>query len=306
MYSLSARSLRACALGAAFLGAAACSDKSANARAQADSELARDLALASAQPTQPTAFTDTSVAPTPSPASKATQGPPATQHTHTSRKPKVESPPPRPVRHVAQAPEQSPPTPVQQAPQPAPQAAAAPTPAPAPTPAMIGSGTGFGLTSGTKVCTSNLPGDKLVATVNDAVTGSNGAVIPAGSTVVLEVASVTPGDNGQDAQIAFRVRSIEVNGKDYPADATVTPNAALEKTKVDNPDPNADKKKVIGGAIAGAILGQIIGHDTKGTVIGAAAGAATGAAVAHAGQKYQGCLPAGAPMHLTLNSAITM
>ncbi|HWH49903.1 MAG TPA: YMGG-like glycine zipper-containing protein [Gemmatimonadaceae bacterium] len=304
MYSLSARSLRACALGAAFLGAAACSDKSANARAQADSELARDLALAGAQPTQPTAFTDTSVAPTPSPASKATQGPPATQHTHTSRKPKVETPPPRPVKQVAQAPEQSPPTPVQQAPQPAPAPAAAP--APAPSPAMIGSGTGFGLTSGSKVCTSNLPGDKLIATVNDAVTGSNGAVIPAGSTVVLEVASVTPGENGQDAQIAFRVRSIEVNGKDYRADATVTPSAGLEKTKVDNPDPNADKKKVIGGAIAGAILGQIIGHNTKGTVIGAAAGAATGAAVAHAGQKYQACLPAGAPMHLTLNSAIVM
>lgn len=304
MSSPLARSLRACALGAAFLGAAACSDKSANARAQADSELARDLALASAQPTQPAAFTDTSVAPTPTPASKAKQGPPATERTHTSRKPKVETPPPQPVKRVAQAPEQSPPTPVQQAPQPAPPPAAAP--APAPSPAMIGSGTGFGLTSGSKVCTSNLPGDKLIATVNDAVTGSNGAVIPAGSTVVLEVASVTPGENGQDAQIAFRVRSIEVNGKDYPADATVTPNAALEKTKVENSDPNADKKKVIGGAIAGAILGQIIGHDTKGTIIGAAAGAATGAAVAHAGQKYQGCLPAGAPMHLTLNSAITM
>lgn len=304
MSSRLARSLRACALGAAFLGAAACSDKTANTRAQADSELARDLALANAQPAQPAAFTDTSVAPTPTPASKAKQGPPATERTHTSRKPKVETPPPQPMKRVAQAPEQSPPTPVQQAPQPAPPPAAAP--APVPSPATIGSGTGFGLTSGSKVCTSNLPGDKLIATVNDAVTGSNGAVIPAGSTVVLEVASVTPGGNGQDAQIAFRVRSIVVNGKDYPADATVTPNAALEKTKVENADPNADKKKVIGGAIAGAILGQIIGHDTKGTVIGAAAGAATGAAVAHAGQKYQGCLPAGAPMHLTLNSAITM
>jgi hypothetical protein len=171
---------------------------------------------------------------------------------------------------------------------------------------MIGSGTGVGLTSGTKVCTTNLPGDKLIATVNESVTGSNGAVIPSGSTVVLEVASVTPGDNGDDAQITFRVRSVEVNGKDFPADATVTPTGSLEKSKVENSDPNADKKKVIGGAIAGAILGQIIGHNTKGTVIGAAAGAATGAAVAHASQKYQACLPAGAPMHLTLNSALVM
>ena len=68
----------------------------------------------------------------------------------------------------------------------------------------------------------------------------------------------------------------------------VTPMAALEKTKVADGDPNADKKKVIGGAIAGAILGQIIGHNTKGTVIGAAAGAAAGAAVAKSGEKWEG------------------
>ena len=302
MHTRSARSLRVFSFGAALLAAAACSDRSANVRAQADSELARDLALANSQPTQPAAFTDTSIAPTPAPASTARQGPPATARTHASHKPKVETPP-RQVTHVAQAPDPTPPpAPVQQAAQPTP----TPAPAPAPAPAMIGSGTGVGLTSGAKVCTTNLPGDKLIATVDDAVTGSNGAVIPAGSTVVLEVASVTPGDNADNAQITFRVRSVEVNGKDFPADATVTPTGALEKSKVENSDPNADKKKVIGGAIAGAILGQLIGHNTKGTVIGAAAGAATGAAVAHASQKYQACLPAGAPMHLTLNSALVM
>jgi outer membrane lipoprotein SlyB len=80
----------------------------------------------------------------------------------------------------------------------------------------------------------------------------------------------------------------------------------LERVKVPNPDANADKKKVIGGAIAGAILGQIIGHNTKGTVIGAATGAAAGAVAAKATEKYESCLPAGASLHMTLAQAVVM
>jgi hypothetical protein len=179
--------------------------------------------------------------------------------------------------------------------------------APAAAPSEIGAGVNFGLTSGSKVCSNtNLPGDKLVATLTETVTGSNGAVIPAGSTVVLEVTSVTGGENAESAQVGFRVRSVVVNDKTYHVDATVTPMAPLEKSKVADGDPNADKKKVIGGAIAGAILGQMIGHNTKGTVIGAAAGAAAGAAVAKSGEKWQACLPAGAPLRLTLNAPLVI
>jgi len=97
-----------------------------------------------------------------------------------------------------------------------------------------------------------------------------------------------------------------VNDKTYHVEANVTPMAPFEKTKVADGDPNADKKKVIGGAIAGAILGQMIGHNTKGTVIGAAAGAAAGAAVAKSGEKWQACLPAGAPLKLTLNAPLVI
>ena len=100
--------------------------------------------------------------------------------------------------------------------------------------------------------------------------------------------------------------TIVVGDKTYPVTADVQPEATLVRTKVANPDGNADKKKVIGGAIAGAILGQMIGHNTKGTVIGAAAGTATGAAVAKAGEKYEGCLPAGSQFRLTLSSALVM
>jgi uncharacterized protein YcfJ len=145
-----------------------------------------------------------------------------------------------------------------------------------------------------------------VATVNSAVTGTNGAVIPAGSTVVLEIASVTAGANEESAQITFRVRSVVMNDHTYNVDAQVAPVSGLEKSKVQGQDPNADKKKVIGGAVAGAILGQILGKNTKSTVIGAAAGAAAGAAVAKSGEKWEGCLPEGSPLRVTLNAPIVI
>ncbi len=154
-----------------------------------------------------------------------------------------------------------------------------------------------------------MPGDKLVATTTTAVTGSNGAVIPAGSNVVLEVAAVSPGQDAQSAKLLLRVRSVVVGDKTYTVDGDVTLLAPLDKSKVQTGDPNDGKKKVIGGAIAGAILGQLIGHNTKGTVIGAAAGAATGAAVSKAGssgEQWQACLPQGAPMRLTLNSPLIL
>jgi hypothetical protein len=157
------------------------------------------------------------------------------------------------------------------------------------------------------VCTaSNLPGDKLVATLNTAMTGSNGFELPAGSTVVLEVASVSPGETADGAKITFRVRSIVVNDKTYTVAADVLPAGSLDRTKVAGVDPNADKKKVIGGAIAGAILGQMIGHNTKGTVIGAAAGAAAGAAVAKSGERWEACLPSGAQLTLKLNAPLVL
>ena len=180
-----------------------------------------------------------------------------------------------------------------------------PSPAPASAPTReIGAGTDITMTSGGRVCTeTNRPGDKIVATVDAPISGSNGALIPAGSKVVLEIASVTPGDQ---AQISFRVRALYVNDSSYSIAGTVSPSTPLERVKVQNPDANADKKKVIGGAIAGAILGQMIGHNTKGTVIGAATGAAAGAVAAKATEKYEACLPAGASLHMTLAQAVAM
>jgi hypothetical protein len=285
-------SLRALSIAAALAFAAGCSDRSPKQSA-VDSNLARDLALAGAQPVQPT-FQDTPVAPAPVRASRAPDHNPAPIKSRASNRPIVQTP-----RPVVQTP----------APQPAPMVvaqAAAPVPAPAPAPAQIGAGIGFGVTGGSQICSSALPGEKMAATVNSPITGSNGAVIPAGSAVVLEVASVSGGPNGDTPTINFRVKAVVINDKTYPISADVTPEGTIVKTKIANADPNADKKKVIGGAIAGAILGQIIGHNTKGTVIGAAAGAATGAAVAKSGEKWEGCLPAGSAYRITLTQPIVM
>lgn len=180
------------------------------------------------------------------------------------------------------------------------------TPGPAPSRAPgFASGTSFSAITKAPICTTNLPGDKIVATLDAPVEGQNGASIPAGTTVVLEVASVTPGDNPQSAQISLRVRSIMINDEPVPVDADVTVASALERREVPR-DKNSDRRKVVTGAIAGAVLGQIMGRDTRSTVIGAAAGTAAGAAAAAASRQYDACLPAGGVVRATTTRQITL
>lgn len=179
---------------------------------------------------------------------------------------------------------------------------------PAPAPARergIAAGTSFGLATNSPVCTTNLPGDKLTARLTSTVRGENGAVLPAGTTVVLEVASVTPGDRPEDAQITLRVRSILLNDEPVGVDGDVAVESGLERHQVPG-DKNSDRRKVVGGAIAGAILGQILGKDTRSTVIGAAAGGAAGAVAAAASRKYEACLPAGASVRVTTSRPIAL
>src|SRR5262249_28321736 len=74
-------SFRVAPLAAALAVAAACS-RDADKKAQTDSSLARDLALASAQPAQPT-FQDTAIAPAPVQAGRA-KTPPERVKTHVA------------------------------------------------------------------------------------------------------------------------------------------------------------------------------------------------------------------------------
>lgn len=165
-------------------------------------------------------------------------------------------------------------------------------------------GTSFGLSTRGQVCTNNRPGDKIVATVTEPVVGQDGATIPAGSSVVLEVVSVAPGDTPESADIALRVRSIVLDGVAHPVDAAVAISSELARGPAT--ENNSDKKKVVGGAIAGAVIGQIMGRDTRSTVIGAAAGAAAGTAAAAATRKYHACLPAGSSARVTTTQPIIL
>lgn len=155
------------------------------------------------------------------------------------------------------------------------------------------------MTTNGRVCARNvLVGDKYTATVTSAMVGSNGAIIPSGATVVLEVASVDRADPIENSQIQFRVRSIDVNGSAHEANGDIAALGSLEK--VQTPTGN-DRNKVIGGAVAGAVLGRIFGGSTKATVIGAAAGAAAGTVAARASQATDACLPEGSALRLTLS-----
>ena len=167
--------------------------------------------------------------------------------------------------------------------------------------ASVAAGTNISLTSGARVCTNtHKPGDRFTATVANAVQGSNGAVIPAGATAVVQVTSVERSENVNDpVRMGLVVQSVRFNGKTYPIDASIT-NVATETDREST--RGDDAKKVIGGAIAGAIIGQILGKDTKSTVIGAATGAAAGTAIAMGTGDYAGCIPNGGNITVRLNS----
>jgi hypothetical protein len=169
----------------------------------------------------------------------------------------------------------------------------------------IPAGSTLNLRANSEVCTNTSKvGDKMTATVNETVVGSNGATIPAGATVTLTVTRLKRSENMNDPIVMeFAVNSVEFGGKSYAVEGSVS-SASVDRVR--NQPKSADAKKVIGGAAIGAIAGQVIGKNTKSTVIGAAAGAAAGAGAAAATANYEGCVRAGGAIAVTLNQAITV
>ena len=290
---------------ASLVTVAACNDQGADRRSTADADLARDLALVqSAGSPQPifrdTALTTASVRrdelPTPvAPPLRA--APRQARHRQTALEPRAarpaarrETPPSRPTR-VSQ------PTP------PEPETADGEAERAGESGAgRIGAGAVLMASSNARVCTrTNLPGDRITATVNEPVRGADGAEIPAGAKVVLEVTSIDTVDPPASGQVVFRVTSVAIGDDSYPASGRAIAAGTLEPAQTAR-NASSDRKKVIGGAIAGAVLGQIMGKDTRSTVIGAAAGAAAGTAAARMGDRGEACLPAGAPTRIVLES----
>jgi hypothetical protein len=167
----------------------------------------------------------------------------------------------------------------------------------------IAAGTTLNLASNQQVCTNtHKVGDRFTASLTSPVSGSNGAVIPSGASVSLEVTRAKRSENANDPIVMeFRVISVSYGGRTYPLDASV---ASADVERVRNQPKSKDVQKVVGGAVAGAIVGQILGKNTKSTVIGAAAGGAAGAAAAAATANYEGCVQNGGAIRITLQDAV--
>jgi hypothetical protein len=290
---------------AAVTSAAACGGSEKTEAALQDSALARDLALANQQDSaaQP-ALTDVPAAePAPTTSTPAPAPAPA---------PAPSRPVPRPT---ASRPAPARPAPAPSRPAPAPAAPAPTTTASGNTVSggagagersgvgSIPAGTTLALTSNSRVCTNtNQVGDRFTATVSDAVTGANGARVPAGATATVEITKLDRSENARDRiEMGFRVVSLTFGGRTYAVDAATE---SADVSRVRNQPSSKDRQKVIGGAVIGAIAGQVIGKDTKGTIIGAATGAAAGAATAAATANYEGCLNDGARLAIRLTDGV--
>lgn len=167
----------------------------------------------------------------------------------------------------------------------------------------IASGTSLSLRSNSRVCTNTYTvGQTFTATVANSVEGTNGASIPSGATVTLEVTQLKRSENANDKIIMeFAVRSVSFGGRTYPVTGTVA-DANVERVR--NQPKNKDVQKVATGAAIGAIAGQILGKNTKSTVIGAAAGAAAGAGAAAATANFEGCVPDGGSIAVNLTAPL--
>jgi len=261
-----------CALGA-------CS-KADDSALQQDTALSRDLARAGTDTAVQPELKDVAPAPAPAPKTTTPSRPKSTPAPKTT--PPAATPAPAPVNPPAESKgEVSKPT------------------------GSIAAGTTLALTSTEKVCTNtNKVGDRFSTTVNETVSGSNGASIPAGSRVVIELTNLHRSENANDRIVmGFRVVSITVGDKTYYPEAEVT-TASVDRVRTSTGGDAA--KKVAGGAIAGAIIGQIIGRDRKGTLIGAAAGAAAGGAAAAATADHDGCVNNGAAITVRLTGPLTI
>jgi hypothetical protein len=168
---------------------------------------------------------------------------------------------------------------------------------------VVDAGTSISLASNSKICTNtNAIGDNVTAVTTEAISGTNGASIPAGATVNMTVTNLKRSDNVTEKIVMeFRVVSISWGGKTHPVDASI---ADADVTRIRDQPQSKDIQKVAIGAAAGAIAGKIIGKSTKATVIGAAAGGAAGAATAAGTANYQGCINQGARITVRLDAPL--
>ena len=182
----------------------------------------------------------------------------------------------------------------------------APMPAapPAPVIGTIATGTSFSVRPSAQLCTNTFKaGDRFTTALNETITGSKGATIPAGTPVVLRVVESARSEDSKDnIKLSFDVVSLKLGDESYEVSGSVLQTAPLEKVRAQSTAKQAEK--VGAGAAIGAIAGQILGKNTQGTLIGAAVGAAAGGAVAAGTADYDGCVAMGSSMNVSLTAPL--
>ena len=157
----------------------------------------------------------------------------------------------------------------------------------------------LGRTNGQICARANRPGDRLVITTTTDTFGPDGARLPAGSQIVVEMTAPEAG-----SEFAFRAKSVQVDSALLPIYGTV---------RVDSPTPTGrtveregtTRKSTLGTALKGAILGGLLGG-SKGAIIGAAGAVAVGAVVDRRNSVTERCLPSGVPLSVVLSAPLVL
>ncbi len=152
----------------------------------------------------------------------------------------------------------------------------------------------------------NKAGESVRAIVTSDVTNARDVVvIPAGSSVLLTVAQLDPGNDQirPEGRLALVVDSVTVNGEAHALTAELEPVTHHLQGRGITKD---EAERIGAGTVIGAVAGRVIGKSTKGAVIGGAAGAIAGTAVAVHYAYRDVIVTAGTPIAFTLSKALSI
>ena len=152
----------------------------------------------------------------------------------------------------------------------------------------------------------NKAGETLRATVTSDVKNVHDVVvIPAGSSVVLTIVQLDPGNDQirPEGRLALAVNSVTVNGDVHAVTADLEPVTHHLQGRGITKDEAA---RIGAGTVIGAVAGQVIGKNTKSTVVGGAAGAIVGTAVALHYAYRDVIVSRGTPIVFTLTQALSV
>ena len=142
------------------------------------------------------------------------------------------------------------------------------------------------------------PGDAWHGTLAENLVGTNGEVIPAGSSVTGVVTAAIPAKRGSRAMLDLAVRSIQRNGRNESVSASAAEIVA-GSTRARN------LGAIAGGAVAGGVVGNNVG-DHNHTVLGAVIGGATAAGLLAKTEGYQVVLKDGTVVSFVVSQTVTM